>query len=194
MKRDYDRMRLDFEMYKAALEERDRLIIEAGLVLIRNSSDQKIRLCSQKVLQNGQAMTNGDGKLMNGNLEDVDVHPNDEDEDDDDEPNLDDHGHEQLELQNNISLISKQAALMLADIPGDTLEKKLSAILGQNRTLQSTVKDVTTELEEERARYNSLNDSCHNSSLHLTTEMEAEIQRKWIVWFWWWRMVRITRL
>lgn len=108
---------------------------------------------------------------MNGNLEDVEDEPNENN-------NSTTSTSAQLELANNISLISKQAASMLAEIPGETLEKKLSAILAQNKTLQTTVKEVGSELEEERARYAQLNNSVSSRSAHLTTEMEAEITRK----------------
>lgn len=168
MKRDYDRVRSEFEMYKAALEERDRLIIDAGLVLIRNESDKKIRLCSQKVLSNGTALVNGDGKLMNGNLEDV------EDGETEDAPNTEDASV--LQLSNNISLISKQAAEMLREVPGSTLEKKLATILGQNKALASEVKEVAGELEEERARFREIGNSTNSTASHLSSEMEAEIQ------------------
>ena len=148
------------------------MIIEGGLVLIRNESDRKIRLCSQKVLTNSSSMMNGAGKLMNGNLEDVNLdnnHTMEETEDDDDQ---------RLQLMNNISLISKKAATMLANIAGNTLEAKLANILKENISLQTTVKQISTELEEERVRFIELNDSFHNNSLHLTSEMEAEIHSK----------------
>ncbi|KAI2810421.1 LRRFIP [Blomia tropicalis] len=163
MKRDYERMKNDFIAYKAALEERDRLILDAGFVLIRNESDHKIRLHSQKVLDNGSALLNGDGQLINGNLEDVnDMETN----------------NEPLQLLNNVSLISSEASKMLSDIPGSTLEAKLSAIIAQNRSLQTTVNDMTAELDEERKRFSSLNDSFRSNSNHMTSEMEAEIQRE----------------
>ena len=150
-------------------------------MLIRNEADQKIRLCSQSVLNGDSSLLNGEGRLMNGNLEDV------HDPEEEEEGSLDDlhqnsssshHPRQQLQLANNISLISKQAATMLAEIPGETLEKKLAAILAQNQSLQASVKAVSGELEEERARYGELSETLSSRSVHLTTEMEAEIQRK----------------
>lgn len=120
---------------------------------------------------------------MNGNREDVE----DLEEEEEPEDGLNStgnnsaashhhHPRQQLQLANNISLISKQAASMLAEIPGETLEKKLAAILAQNRTLQATVKEVSADLEEERARFGQLNEALSSRSDHLSTEMEAEIQ------------------
>lgn len=153
-------------------------------MLIRNETDQKIRLCSQSVLNGDSSLMNGEGRLMNGNLEDV--HEPEEEESDESSDDLHQNSssprhprHQQLQLANNISLISKQAATMLAEIPGETLEKKLAAILAQNQALQASVKAVSGELEEERARYGELSETMSSRSVHLTTEMEAEIQRKW---------------
>ena len=151
-------------------------------MLIRNEADQKIRLCSQSVLNGDSSLLNGEGRLMNGNLEDV--HEPEEEEADESSDDLHQnsssprHPRHQLQLANNISLISKQAATMLAEIPGETLEKKLAAILAQNQALQASVKAVSGELEEERARYGELSETLSSRSVHLTTEMEAEIQRK----------------
>lgn len=150
-------------------------------MLIRNEADQKIRLCSQSVLNGDSSLLNGEGRLMNGNLEDV-HEPEEEDEGSSDDLHQNSssprHPRHQLQLANNISLISKQAATMLAEIPGETLEKKLAAILAQNQALQASVKAVSGELEEERARYGELSETLSSRSVHLTTEMEAEIQRK----------------
>ena len=158
-------MDYEFKRYKDALEKRDKLILDAGLVIIRNS-DSSMKICSQKVLDNGQAMTNCNGKIVNGNLQDVNNENNDE-----------------LELANDISLISKQAANMLDAVSGQTLEAKLSLLLDENKSLKTAVNDARNEIEHEKERYQKLNDSLSNNSLYMTTEMQAEIQRKFSFFF-----------
>lgn len=108
-------------------------------------------------------MTNG----TNGNIDD---------DEDDEEEDIDNVDNNCLLLSNNISLISKKSSQMIADVPGKTLETKLTNLLAERKILQNKVKDLTDELEEERRRYNTLNDSFVNNSHHLTSEMQAEIQ------------------
>lgn len=107
-------------------------------------------------------MVNG----TNGNLDDEDEEVSGEAED------------LPLLLVNNLSLISKNAAQMIVDVGGKTLEAKLGNLLAERLALNHRIKELTDELEEERQRYNELNDSFANNSHHLNSEVQAEIQSK----------------
>lgn len=155
---------------------------EAGLVLIRNA-DSSIQLVTEDMLDdegniktkipNKNKLNNqsndGDRPLVNG-LTNGNGHATEDEQDDVQEETP-------LYLSNNISLISRQAASMIADVDGKTLEVKLYNLINSRKVLQDEVSQLCSELDEERQRYNTLNDSIANSSLHLTSEMQNEIQR-----------------
>ena len=101
--------------------------------------------------------------MVNGDMNNED----EEHDEDDDLPVL---------LANNISLISEDASLMLEDVPGKTLEAKLTAMMLERKNLQNTIKELKNDLDDERNRLSSLNDSLTSNSVHLTTEMQTEIQ------------------
>nr|XP_027201593.1 leucine-rich repeat flightless-interacting protein 2-like isoform X2 [Dermatophagoides pteronyssinus] len=164
LKRDNERLQFDFKCYKEALEERERLIKEADLVIIRNNGNQNAKIFHKNklLLQNGHP--NGENhSMINGDVN------NDNNDDDEDFPVL---------LANNLSLISKDASLILEDIPGKTLENKLKNLMLEHRQLQNQINELKNELDDERNRACSMNEAFGNNSLHLTTEMQAEIQRE----------------
>ncbi|KAH9497805.1 Leucine-rich repeat flightless-interacting protein [Dermatophagoides farinae] len=174
LKRDNERLQFDFKCYKEALEERERLIKEADLVIICNNGNRNAKLFNKNKLMNnpngfsnGNIIMNENHRIINGD----DDHNVDDDVDDDDEdfPVL---------LANNLSLISKDASLLLEDVSGKTLESKLKNLMLERRTLQSTINELKSDLDDERNRASSMNEAIANNSLHLTTEMQTEIQRE----------------
>ncbi|XP_027201593.2 leucine-rich repeat flightless-interacting protein 2 isoform X3 [Dermatophagoides pteronyssinus] len=166
LKRDNERLQFDFKCYKEALEERERLIKEADLVIIRNNGNQNAKIFNKNKLLKQNGHPNGENhSMVNGDVN----NDNDNDDDDEDFPVL---------LANNLSLISKDASLILEDIPGKTLENKLKNLMLEHRQLQNQINELKNELDDERNRACSMNEAFGNNSLHLTTEMQAEIQRE----------------
>lgn len=179
LKRENERLQFDFNCYKDALEERERLIREADLVIVRNSNNSNTRVTTKLVNRN-KLMQNGDidkstnaTSIVNGNMINGNLNGNDDDAvDDEEEDEL------PVTLSNNISLISKNAALLLEDIPGKTLEAKLTSMMLEKRNLLNQIKELKNDLDDERNRLNSMNDSISTNSVHLTAEMQQEIQRE----------------
>lgn len=79
-------------------------------------------------------------------------------------------------LTDSISLISKEAAEMLSEIEGESLESKLSEILSERKSMQNQINSLKNDLENERNRIDSLTDSLAASSSNLSSDKQAEIQ------------------
>lgn len=160
------------------------------MVLIRNEQKQ-LQLVSQQSYEKMCAKedraemaacrkrwANGNGSLVNGNGHKGEENIEEEDDEDDEDLQL-----LPLELSNSLSLISPQAYELLEDVEGQTLESKLHRLLSEKAELATMARELNEELEEERRRYNSLNDSIANNSLHLSGEVQAEIQSKFTLLF-----------
>lgn len=153
-------------------------------MLIRNEQKQ-LQLVSQQAYEKMCAKedraemaacrkrwANGGTSLVNGNGHQAEEENVEEEDDDEDLQLL------PIELSNSLSLISPQAFELLEEVEGQTLEAKLRRLLSEKAELATMARELNDELEEERRRYNSLNDSIANNSLHLSGEVQAEIQSK----------------
>ncbi|KAI7685502.1 hypothetical protein SSS_02260 [Sarcoptes scabiei] len=167
LKRDNEKLRFDFKCFKDALEERDQLIKKADLVIIRNNDGKKIlsKLCRSKLV-NGGIETKSN--LLNS--DETNGEQNDEQETN--------QNQQPVLLTDSISLISKEAAEMLSEIEGESLESKLSEILSERKSMQNQINSLKNDLENERNRIDSLTDSLAASSSNLSSDKQAEIQRE----------------
>ena len=86
-----------------------------------------------------------------------------------------------LKTGTNASLISQEAAQLLAGVDGFSLEAKIRTLLSERKLFINEINQIKTDLEDERQRSNKLEEltlietsnSCHNSDTKLDIQSQS---------------------
>jgi hypothetical protein len=84
-----------------------------------------------------------------------------------------------FKIPSNASLISQEAAQLLAGIEGLSLEAKLKNLFNENKFLMNEINQIKTELEDERQRTTKFEELTliQGSNQSLNSDSKLEIQR-----------------
>jgi len=85
-----------------------------------------------------------------------------------------------FKIPSNASLISQEAAQLLAGIEGLSLEAKLKNLFNENKILMNQINQIKTELEDERLRTTKFEELTliQGSNQSLNSDSKLEIQRE----------------